>query len=142
MRSLILLFILGLLAQGCGTQNWSARMPLDPIGASSLPETRASYSSRTVGFDGREEVHQSVNRQDVQTYYGQTQSGAITPVTVVVESTYEYHYTNNSPRYYSVPGYTVDPDGSKGGYIRGTIPLIPPEIPATQKMLHDKIQGK
>jgi hypothetical protein len=142
MRSLFFLVILSLLVQGCGTQNWSARMPLDPIGASSLPETRASYSSRTVGFDGREEVHISAHPRDLQTYYYQTESGGITPVTVLVESTYEYHYTNNVRRYYSVPGYTIDPNGPKGGYIQGTIPLIPPEIPATQKMLHDKIKGK
>lgn len=111
--------ILGLLTQGCGTQNWSARMPLDPIGASSLPETRASYSSRTVGFDGREEVHQSVNRQDVYTSYGITRSGGLVPQTVVVESRYETHYTNNHPVYYSVPGYTTDPRGPKAGTVYG-----------------------
>ena len=130
--------ILGFLTQGCGTQNWSARMPLDPIGASSLPETRASYSSRTVGFDGREEVHQSTYRQDVYTSYGINRSGGLVPQTVVVESRYETHYTNNIPRYYSVPGYTTDPRGPRGGYVSGYIPLIPSQIPNTQKRLIGK----
>jgi hypothetical protein len=122
----VIVLILGILTQGCGTsgfmarQNWSARMPLDPVGASSLPETRASYSSRTVGFDGREEVHQSVNRQDVYTSYGITRSGGLVPQTVVVESQYETHYTNNIPRYYGVPGgYTTDPRGPKAGTVYG-----------------------
>ena len=116
---LVLVFTLGVLTQGCGTQNWSARMPLDPIGASSLPESRASFSSRFVGLDGREEVHQSQYRQDVYTSYGINQSGGLVPQTVVVESQYETHYTNNYPRYYSVPGYITDPRGPKPSVIYG-----------------------
>lgn len=121
MRTLhfVLVLILGFLTQGCGTQNWSARMPLDPIGASSLPESRASFSSRFVGLDGREEVYSLQYRQDVYTSYGINRSGGLVPQTVVVESQYETHYTNNYPVYYPVPGYITDPRGPKHSVVYG-----------------------